>query len=82
MNNSKTVESKFMMHHNVVGQEPSVTEINTNTVASIIEDDRHLSTRTLASLMNMLKMSTNRLLTQELKFNLFFPLKIVTSSTI
>ncbi len=48
-----------MMHCNVVASE---TEINTNTVASIIEDDQHLSTRTLASFLNMSKMTVNRIL--------------------
>ncbi len=45
----------------------SVTEINTNTVACINEDDWHLSTRTLASLLNMSKISVNWILAQELK---------------
>ncbi len=45
----------------------SVTEINTNTVASIIENDRHLFTGKLTSLLNMSKMSVNCMLMQELK---------------
>ncbi len=48
------------------------TEINSNTVVSIIEDNRHLSTRTLASLLNMSKMSVNRIPTPELKWNMCF----------
>ncbi len=35
----------------------STNEGNTDTIASIIGDDRHLSTRTLPSLLNILKMS-------------------------
>ncbi len=41
--------------------------MNVNIVASIIEDDQHLSARTLASLLNMSKMLVNQILTQELK---------------
>ncbi len=44
-----------------------MTEINTNTITSITEDDQHLSTRTLVSLLHMPKMSMNRILMQELK---------------
>ncbi len=36
-----------------------VAEINTITTASITEDNRQLSTRTLEILLNMLKMSMN-----------------------
>ncbi len=36
----------------------SVTEINTNTIASIIEDNQQLPARTLASLLNI-KVSVN-----------------------
>ncbi len=44
-----------------------MTEINTNTAATIIEDVQHLSTTTLASFLNMLKMLVNLILTPELK---------------
>ncbi len=50
-----------------------VTEINTKTVASIIKDDRHLSNRISTSLLNMLKMSVKRILTQELKMKQWVP---------
>ena len=44
-----------------------VTEININTVAAVIEKDRHLSTRKLASMLEMSKMSVTRILMRELK---------------
>ncbi len=44
--------------------------MNTNTVASNTEDDWHLPTGTLANLLNTLKMSMNRTLTQKLKMKL------------
>ncbi len=39
-------------------------------VSSIIESDPRMSTRTLASFLNMFKMSVNQILTQELKMKL------------
>ncbi len=49
-----------------------VTEINTNTVASVVEDDEHLSTRTLVTLFNMLKLTVNQILMQEIKMKFVF----------
>ncbi len=50
-----------------------VTEINTNTIASIIEDERHLSTRTLVSLLNILKSLGTEYERRNSKWNLSAP---------
>lgn len=45
----------------------SVTPVNVNTLAAVIQEDRHLSRRSLASLLNVPPTFINRILKNELK---------------